>query len=242
MLRPTRWWWGMMCVATLACGDEGPLEGPTVRAVARDLEFVLPGVRDLGPAFNREGSVVEEAAGSASLSDGTTSEQNLVPFFTSKYLTAGFNKSVLSWRFGFTGYGTGYTIVPRGVVRKADGTEHMSGIGGGVSYDFALPLAMKGDWSEVADVGRECGHYANFDASFSARVVLAGIAWLPSMQVTERLSTISHQPGCPPPGGGGSTVTSTASGLKICYYEIHTDIDGNVVEVLPLGCYPIAMS
>ena len=58
-------------------------------------------------------------------------------------------------------------------------------------------------------------------------------------------------PACPPPdgsppstdgggGSGGGGGGSSGGGLYICYYEVWTDLDGNIVDVFLIQCVPLS--
>lgn len=244
MLRPTRWWWGMMCVATLACGDEGPLEGPTVRAVARDLEFVLPGVRPDSRVFSRSGGD-STAARETTVPEGHASlegeKEVIIPKIFSTSISSWFDDATLHFAYGLHGYGNGYSITPNGMLMRAtDQSVILPSLGGGAGLDWLVPTYIWGNYRESRLVGVSCGLLANFSPRFEVRVSLVGMKYLPNMMEYATGSSAAQQPACPSTVGfSGNGVITTTTQYKICYWDIWIDSYGNVVDILPLGCYPL---
>lgn len=236
MLRPTRWWWGMMCVATLACGDEGPLAGPAVRAVARDLEFVLPGVREDLVLTNE---TFED--GSHSLQEAATGEQPAItetytaPFIWTAEATGRFEEKDYHYSYGMTGWGSGYTMKPTLQVVADDNTPIPTIIGTGRSEDLFYPWRFRPTVVGSVPVGRSCGMRAQLHVDFEARLVAKILQT--SREQTQRTST-AYAPICPSGSGGGGAGGSTGgTKITICTWEVWTDLDGNIYEVFLLGCH-----
>lgn len=235
MLRPTRWWWGMMCVATLACGDEGPLEGPTVRAVARELEFVLPGVRDGFVA--RSETFVDGARSSMEATTGenpAVTESYSAPFIWTTDVSARFTKDKLEYSYSMTGWGSGYTMKPSLDLLGADGAKVPASMGDGRSEDLFYPWRFKPAVAGAIPLGNTCGMRAYLLVNFEARLVAKLLQT--SREQTQRSASANGEACTTPTDGSGGGSVAGGTRITICTWEVWTDLDGVVYEVFDRGC------
>ncbi len=242
-MRTMRWWWGLLCVAGMACGDE-PVVGarPDTARASADLEFVLPAVRGTPTLVRR---VEVDSARADRLEDRSepmtaqVGDGGQLAFITQYYLAAHFDGATLNTDYGVHGWGTGWTAKPSMTVTGPDGRTLITDYGGGAGGDFLVPSYVGGDYREFYSVGGLCGASANISGYHEVRLAVI-IGRFPVTKDWRSSSFGTQQPACTSssPTGGGST-PSEGVRYTVCYYEVWIDLDGNVVDVIPLGCYAI---
>lgn len=254
MIRSTRMMWGMcwlLAVVPVVNGcDESP-SAPGVEVASRDLDFVLPAVRGEPRVVAHEaGEWTEGPAGTELVADLAAARGDSKverAYIQDKFVTAYWSDKKLIFEYGMVAYGTGYSMKPRMDIRAVDGPFAMSEVGNGISLNLGIiPTWFRPRMKEELVVGQECGLIANVSVAFTA---FLGLKFDPfdlsfSSSIESRAS--ASQPRCPaPPGSGGSGTGSgggtieTPGGYNICYYEVWVDLDGNIVEVLLLGCHRV---
>ena len=232
----------LLASGLVACTEDGPTRArDEVVPGMQDLDLVLPEVKRGTPrvrqtvlnSFTPARMTIDPGDG------GTAPPEAVIPKLTSYYGTVSFDGGTLRWAYGAAGAGTGWSGKPEGTVHKPDGSVLMSGLGAGYSVDWLVYQAFKFDLVEEAFVPACVGLFANFSFLFEARVNAPFLKWMGSLREQGSTTGSAAQPRCPPSAGGGVTTTPEKGGLKICYWEVWVDLDGNVVDVIFLGCYPL---
>ncbi len=241
-MRTMRWWWGMLCVAGMACADD-PVVGarPDAARVSADLDFVLPMVREM-PSVLRGSDV---GAGEADLAeiagaDAMVQAEGSYPFIWTTFLRLAFDSTRLKYEYGMTGFGSGYTMTPSLTVLTSSGDRSSVSAGPGRSEDLFYAWRFKPTMHGYADMSRDCGMVATMHVLFEAR--MAGrIVNTSREQRSEQTSATA--PPCPPaaPTGTGGTPVGTTYYLTVCSYELWVDLDGNIVDLLFLGCSTVPL-
>ncbi len=243
-MRTMRWWWGMLCVAGMACGDEGPLGAPrdaAVPGVATDLNFVFPAVKG-SPAAVQSAVASHAPEDLTDVGGGLAADvgEGTAPLIWSTSVKVAFEGKTLPYEYGMTGFGSGYSMTPRLTVRLAEGGTVDVPVGAGLSEDLFFGWRFKPKVSRVAGLQRDCGMHATLHVQFEAR--MAGrVVNTSREQKLDEASAIA--PPCPPgpTTGSGTSGSGPTYYLTICSYELWVDLDGNLIAVIPLGCSTVAL-
>ena len=186
-MRTTRWWWGMLCIAGMACSGDGPPLGAVGKVVGGDLEFVFPTVRGETPIFasvevfdpaNAPQAVDGDTAlavmvdATADLTEGTSKTSTYTgPLIFSKSIATRFNGSRFEMEYGMTGFGTGYTMDPSLDIVTSEGDRIIVSAGHGRSEDAPIPWRFKPVVRDFALLHRDCGMLSNLTVLFEGRLV-----------------------------------------------------------------------
>lgn len=241
-----RWW--MLAVIPLAGAcDEAP---SAPGGASRDLEFVLPALKGtpatisqtawMRPADEALPSRFALAVGGPEEPDdgGTPEEPGEFALIFSKYVTSSFESDEFSYEYGLSGFGTSYSMRPTYRIFRKDGSTVVTGNGAGREESlYQVPLMMRPSASERIRVGMTCGASGSATVSFTVRIDTdLRFSW--HSQANDNASSGSSQVACTSTGGGGGGIPpQNGSVVEICYYEVWVDRYGNIVEMIPLGCY-----
>jgi hypothetical protein len=242
-MRTTRWWWGMLCLAGMACSGDGPPlgAGETREGNGRDLEFRLPAVRGEHPIFARDTAdraLTVRRDVTADLTEGTSKTSDTSgPLIWTTSLSSAFNGSRYEMEYGMTGFGTGYSMRPLLDIVTFAGERIIASAGPGRSENAPIPWRFMPSVTDHVLLHTDCGMISNLLVVYEARLDIKTVP--PTSEQDQRRST-AHAPQCPITstdggGGGGSDVTYFT--ITVCSYEAWYDSDGNLIDVLFLGCY-----
>ena len=245
---------GALVVGASACGDS---VAPAAHAAA-DLEFAAPAVKGpmpQAPSYRTwddpvteadiarlRGEVKAKGIDMASLEEG--GDEVLLPWILSPYVLGEVMDRALRVQSGFWGFGTGYTTSARIRVLDETGRVIMQETGLERSEDAPMYWYMRPHVEQTFILPVSCGAEAWTRTNIEVRVALPGFPDMPVSRAQDTREVVTYQQRCTIPGGGpgsGSGTTYTVNtGLYICYWEVWTDLDGNIVDAFLLGCTPIS--
>lgn len=244
---------GALVVGAGACGDS---VAPAAPAVA-DLEFAVPAVKGQMPQApgtrvwddpvteadlaRLRGEAVAKGIPMASLEEG--GDEALLPWILSPYLVGEFDGQTLRVQGGFWGFGTGYTMAGHIRVLDETGRQIQEGSALNRSEDAPMYWYMRPHIESPFPVPTVCGAEAWTHLSIEVRLAPPFIPEMPVARAQDSRDITTYQQRCTIPGtgpGGGSRTTySERTTYYICYYEVWTDLDGNIVDVFLIGCTPL---
>lgn len=249
-MRTTRWWWGMLCIAGMACSGDGPPLGAVGKVTGGDLEFVFPAVRGETPIFasssppNATGWADADTAldgmvdVTGEMSEAYSRESEYTgPLIWSTNVTSSFNGSRYEMQYGMAGFGTGYSMKPSLDIVTSSGDRIIASAGPGRSEDAPIPWRFIPVVNDYVLLHRDCGMLANFMVLFEARLLTKVTE--PTREQLPARST-AHAQQCPitttAGGGGGGGGGGTLYTVTICSYEAVYNAWGELIEVHHLGC------
>lgn len=176
--------------------------------------------------------------------------ENAVAFITDRGLVAWWKGDILNYYYWLVGYGTGYEMTSEIELLNSDGTEFRKVAGVSVRESVPIPTFLNPTLPPAKYLTRvSCGLTANVRGRF--RVWLGvDVPLKLSLEVLRESLYWTAQPGCAPvqptpspvddgTTGGDLTPTQTSGGLKICYYSVYVDINGDIVDVTFLSCHAL---
>lgn len=240
-----RGWMGLgaLVMGAVACGDSvGP---PAVQG--RDLEFTAPAVKSqpleqTSRAWDDPVTPEEEARAramhEAMLADGEAA----VPWIFDSYVLGEWDRERFRMQLGMFALGTSYEMT--GAVQFTDVNGRQTpGETVRRTEDGPLYTYMRPHVEQWYSPGSACGTDAAMHARFTAYSKLP-ILGSELARAEQTKSGISVQARCQAPstttGGGGVTYTSNGFKTWLCFYEVWTDFDGDVIAVFFFGCTEVS--
>lgn len=232
---------GLVLVAAMplvGCGEAvGPPEGEGLGG--KDLAVHVPRPRQLSDPGRGEfrNEPLPRSWLGANVTDGTDGEQSMI---TDYGVVTYFTGSKLTYSYWLVLFGNGYDITPTISISSATApTQTVQG--NGMSDVFGpIPMPWLAQDTHPYQATSACGLTANVTVGFRAFTGLDLEGFKFSSETRRGATDIAVQESCAPPsgggGGGGGEVISRRSGLKICYYEVQTDLDGNVISMTLINC------
>lgn len=253
-MKPSGWFLGVVCAAmVVACSDSAPPMSGTDRDDQNLDVFVptpvgdIPTIREVftGSAIDSgQGDPLsliwdaESKSGDNKGESGTKKgggDGDTWPLIHDAYATLRFEAKKIALDYGMRGVGNFYSMAPTVDVFTMDNKKVLTHAGKGrsESWFMAAPFTFRPIAQDEIVLENDCGMHANLTVYFEAGY-LGG-----REQKVVRHSAKAKA--CPNPSSGGASggpgTTEGGTRFTICYYEIHLDMNGYVVDVIPLGCY-----
>ena len=241
-----RGWMGLgaLVMGAVACGGEsvGP---PAVQS--GDLVFDVPAAkpRAIEQPYRTwdEPATPEELARAKAVNEGVLAEgEAAVPWIFDSYVLGEWDYDRFRMQAGMFAVGTGYDIRADVQFTDVNGRaklgEPLTRSEEGPLYTYMRPHAER--WYTP---GAACGTDAVMNARFVAFSKLP-VLGAEVAKAEQTQSGVSAQARCQSPstttGGGGVTYKTDGYRVFLCFYEVWTDIDGDVIDVFFFGCTEVS--
>lgn len=233
---------GALVMGAVACGESvGP---PAVQG--GDLEFTAPAVKEATSESRMrtwdEPATPEELARANAVNEGTLADgEEVLPAIFSQYVLGEWDGNRFRMQYGMFGFGTAYDMSASVRFTDVNGTSRVVHADGR-KEEAPIYWYMRPHAEQWFTVDAFCGTDATMNAQFTAysRVPLLGTELSKAYQTASGISAQARCqiPSTPPTGG--TTYTSNGFRVFLCFYELWTDLDGDVIGIFFFGCTEVS--